>query len=192
MIIWTSEDIPTHKEKAYRRSGGRVPIIPKLGRRLKLSSGRTRVSMQQRVGWAKEQVCTIWGKETPIVPPVIWAPDLIARSPVTLHSATGWNILTGIGHFFLIGLNVDALKLYKKYHKTPCGTSLQGWMRTGSSWHHSLGPRKCSKTMNAFRVYTERRGCIESNYPGGQSWVKVNTAGTLRYSVTSVLHNEVK
>jgi hypothetical protein len=33
-----------------------------------------------------------------------------------------------------------------------------------------------------------------TKYPGGQRWVKVNTAGTLRYSVsvTSVLHNEVK
>jgi len=31
-----------------------------------------------------------------------------------------------------------------------------------------------------------------TNYPGGQSWVKVNTAGTLKYSVMSVFHNEVK
>jgi hypothetical protein len=31
-----------------------------------------------------------------------------------------------------------------------------------------------------------------TKYPGGQRWVKVNTAGTLRYSVTSVLHAEVK
>lgn len=30
------------------------------------------------------------------------------------------------------------------------------------------------------------------HYTGGQSWVKVNIAGTLKYSVTSVLHNEVK
>ena len=64
---------------------------------------------------------------------------------------------------FLIGLNVDALKLYKKYHKTPCGTRLQGWVRTGSSCHYNPGPRKCSKTMNVFRVYTERRGCMEPN-----------------------------
>lgn len=28
--------------------------------------------------------------------------------------------------------------------------------------------------------------------PDGQSWVKVNSADTLRHSVTSVLHNEVK
>jgi hypothetical protein len=31
-----------------------------------------------------------------------------------------------------------------------------------------------------------------TKYPAGQRWVKVNTAGTLRYNVTSVLHNEVK
>jgi len=31
-----------------------------------------------------------------------------------------------------------------------------------------------------------------TDYPGGQRWVKVNTAATLNYSVTSVLHNEVK
>jgi hypothetical protein len=31
-----------------------------------------------------------------------------------------------------------------------------------------------------------------TKYPGGLGWLKVNTAGTLRYSITSVLHNEVK
>jgi len=31
-----------------------------------------------------------------------------------------------------------------------------------------------------------------TKYPGGQNWVRVNSAGTVRYSVTLVLHNEVK
>jgi hypothetical protein len=65
-------------------------------------------------------------------------------------------------------------------------------VRTESSFRYNPDPRKYSKIMNVFRVYTERHGCMEHKSPGGQSWVKVNTADTPKYDVTSVLHNELK
>ena len=91
----------------------------------------------------------------------------VAQSLYTLLQAeTSWPEPDTV---FLIGINVDALKLYKKYHKTPCGTSLQRGVRTGSSCHYNPGPRKCSNTKNVLRVYTERRGCMEPNTRVGKT-----------------------